>query len=150
MINKSPDRSPIAVVEAIKDIIKGKTICDIGCRNGDMVVEFSKYAKEAFGIEQDFDNVKVCIDRGLNVKHIKVDLDSYNIPKADVYYVWIGKDTNIRIANAIHEGIVIIGGDPSIGEVYELGGEKISVPYNEGEGVRQKGVFGLTILKKGD
>ena len=48
-----PYRSPLKVAEALKDIIKDKVVCDVGCACGDLMVEFSKYAKRVVGIECD-------------------------------------------------------------------------------------------------
>ena len=48
---KSPDRSPLVIAEAIKDIIEDKVVCDLGCAYGDLMIEMQKYAKEVIGVE---------------------------------------------------------------------------------------------------
>jgi hypothetical protein len=142
---KCPDRSPLAIAEAIKGIISFKTVCDIGCREGDIMIAFSQYADKVIGIDWSSENVKVAVEKGLDVRHLTLK-DEF--PIADVYYVWVSKILNIEILNKITSGIVILGGDPSVGEVYNVGGKLIKVPYNEGKGERQSGIFELTVIDK--
>lgn len=79
-----PGRSPFAVVEAIKDIIKDKVVCDVGCFDGDLMVEMQKYAKEVIGIEIDAIRYSNALAKGLKIIHgnfLEID-----IPEADIYY----------------------------------------------------------------
>ena len=41
-----PFRSPFKVVDALKDIVQDKVVCDVGCACGDLMVEFSNAVKE--------------------------------------------------------------------------------------------------------
>ena len=50
-----PWRSPIEIPELLKDYLKGKTFCEIGCGEGDLLREFAKYADKAYGIEHNSD-----------------------------------------------------------------------------------------------
>ncbi len=45
--------TPNEIADLIKDIIKDKVVCDIGCGDGSFMVAMSKYAKEVIGIEYD-------------------------------------------------------------------------------------------------
>ena len=53
-----PWRSPIEIPELVKDYLKGKTFCEIGCGEGDLLREFAKYADKAYGIEHNSDYLK--------------------------------------------------------------------------------------------
>jgi hypothetical protein len=142
---KCPDRSPLCIAEALKGIISYKRVCDIGCREGDIMVVFSKYADSVIGVDSNSHNIKACREKGLEVLH---QTFKDEIPKADIYYIWVSKHENIELLNRISEGIVILGGDPSVGEKYNVGGIVIPVPYDEGKGERQSGVFELTVIDK--
>ena len=48
-----PFRSPIEIPELVKDYLKGKTFCEIGCGEGDLLREFAKYADKVYGVEHD-------------------------------------------------------------------------------------------------
>lgn len=146
---KCPDRSPLCIAEALKEIISHKTVCDIGCREGDIMIAFSQYADKVIGIDWNEHNVIKTQEKGLNV--IMQSYANYDLPfpEADVYYVWIGRNANLEVLKRIESGIVILGGDPSVGEKYpEIGGEVIRIKYNEGERERQNGIFELTVINK--
>jgi len=34
-IRETPHRSPLVVAEALKDVLTGKIVCDLGCAEGD-------------------------------------------------------------------------------------------------------------------
>jgi len=150
-ILESPYRSPLAVVEAIKNIIKDKVVCDLGCACGDLMLEMKKYTKEVIGIDDKKDRIVIAKDQGLNV--IEGDVFKDDIPEADVYYLWIVKYVIKKVLDRIPKGTVIIGADPTFQaedkyiEELKLDGEWIEVPYNEGDGWRQKGIFRLFITE---
>ena len=50
-----PWRSPIEIPSLLKEYLKGKTFCEIGCGEGDLLREFAKYADKAYGIEHNSD-----------------------------------------------------------------------------------------------
>lgn len=52
--------SPLIVVEIIKEIIKGKKVCDLGCRKGFLLSTFAKYAREVIGVEKDEIFYEIC------------------------------------------------------------------------------------------
>ena len=149
---KAPYRSPLAIVEAMKDIIKDKVVCDVGCAYGDIMIEMKKYAKEVVGIDDKEDRITVAKERGLNV--IKGDIFNDLIPEADVYYLWIVKYVVKKVVDMIPKGIIIVGADTSWQDEHlfiedlNLGGRQIEVPYNEGEDWREKGVFKLFVIEK--
>ena len=158
----------MCIAEAIKDIIKDKVVCDIGCREGDLMVAFSKYAKEVIGIEKIADRVRICRRKGFDYwfappsglvnQTTEGDAMTMDIPHADVYYIWVhhskANSLNVNIARRIKKlkpkSTIIVGGDLAAGETYdELTGEVRRVEYNEGDGIRQSGVFQLKIITKG-
>jgi len=51
-----PSRSPLKVIEVMIPYIQNKIVCEIGCKQGDILYGISKYAKECIGyeIERDF------------------------------------------------------------------------------------------------
>lgn len=64
---KYPYRAPMAVVEALRPYVKGKTYCELGTHDGDIMLEVSKYAKSVIGIEWGPIQYDSCISKGLNV-----------------------------------------------------------------------------------
>lgn len=73
--------SPIAV-EAIKDLIKDKSVVDIGCGDGSFMKAMSKYAKSVSGIEIDAVLAGIAKKKGLSVKvenFVNSDLSSYEV-----------------------------------------------------------------------
>ncbi len=147
----SPYRSPFAVIDIIKDVIKDKVVCDLGCRSGDLMVEMEKYAKEVKGIEINGLDISQANKRGLNIIRGDVTIDP--IPEADVYYLWIQESLVESILKRIKKGIVILGADPAIAEdleidKLELKGEWREVEYNEGDGERQSGIFKVFITER--
>lgn len=151
-----PYRSPLIIAEAIKDIIAGKIVCELGCACGDLMIEMEKYAKRVVGIEIDKWRATEAIKRGLNVA--EGDILKDDIPEADIYYLWIDDfDLLPLIIKRIKKGIIILGSDPSIGEdlkiynFYNLDLFNIKDmrerEYDEGVKLRQKGIVKLFIIE---
>jgi len=118
-----PYRSPLKVAEALKDIIKDKVVCDVGCACGDLMVEFSKYANKVIGIECDKEKSEIAKKRGFQV----VDI----VPNADVYYVWIGIDSSSEdVMNQLKtkKGKLILA-EEDIQD--KLGGYRINIPIDD-------------------
>lgn len=93
--------SPLGIAELVKDIVTDKIVCDIGCGQGELMMEFSKYAKEVFGIENVEENARASESKGFKVLH----QDSFytELPPADVYYLWT-RDSMGVLLKAKHEG----------------------------------------------
>lgn len=118
-----PYRSPLKVAEVLKDIIKDKVVCDVGCACGDLMFEFSKYCKSVLGVEHDKDRLNIAISRGFCVtKNI--------IPEADIYYVWVGDwglpDVMEKLKG--RKGKLILAEED---RRKELGGYEIEFPFDE-------------------
>lgn len=99
-----PWRSPIEIPSLLKEHLKGKTFCEIGCGEGDLLREFAKYADKVYGIEHNsdyFEALDKVNDECDNVEVIKKSIEIYpgqggdmsidDIPKTDVYYFWISE-----------------------------------------------------------
>jgi len=124
--------SPKVVAEIVQEIIKGKKVCELGCRKGRLLLEFAKYAREVVGVEKDKNFSEICRKKGLNV--VNGDIFDMNIPDADVYYFWLNEMQVREIIKRFKEqnrgGVVIrgFGGDePKIFENFVL-----SVPRHRG------------------
>jgi hypothetical protein len=159
-VNKCPYRSPQIISETIKDIICDKVVCELGSAEGDNLVFMSKYAKKVIGIERDLKRHEKAVARGLDVRVGDYKLDPS--PEADVYYFWPndGEADNEFLVNKIlsnnFKGIIIIAGDmghppeiPSVKRCAEKG-KLLTVPFNEGNGWRENGVFLLAIIDAKD
>lgn len=106
--NKPEGKTPLSVVELIKDIIQDKVVCDVGCGTGELLVAMSKYASKVIGIEE---NHKWAKTAGKKLKRANdKDFDIYvgntffaPLPEADVYYSW-SKDSMGVYLKAQYEG----------------------------------------------
>ncbi len=101
--------TPNEIADLIKDIIKDKVVCDIGCGDGSFMQAMSNYAKEVIGIESDVELAKKAKSKGLFIYNW--DSFFYPLPPADVYYLWT-KDTMGVYLKAKEEGthgIFILG-----------------------------------------
>lgn len=170
MNNQDPDkpfsdaahRSPKAVSDAIKNIIKGKLVCELGAGNGDNMVFMARYAKEVIGFEYVAARYKIAHARGLNV--IVGDYHKEPIPKADVYYYWPSRaltDNEFLMRKILSDknfkGTIVMAADSTspaeFQEVSEVercvkiaNGKIMRVPYNEGPKKRMSGVMVLGII----
>ena len=104
-------KSPKIVVEMIKDIIRGKKVCELGCGEGDLLLEMSKYAREVLGVEKEHMWAEEAKNKGLKI--IEGDFLEIPIPKADVYYVWVNRFLREKILARLRElnlnALVILG-----------------------------------------
>lgn len=149
-----PTRSPLAIIEAIRPYITGKVFCDLDAGEGDILIAAKKYAKEVIGLEGGKRPIvaEIARDRGLNVEHTRF-FTLWEFPPADVYYVWTYSSYMPHALSIIKKGILIMGADPQAGgevealEALNTGGKWIDVPYNEGEGYREHGVFKLLVVE---
>ncbi len=103
--------SPLVIAEMVKEIIKGKKVCDIGCRKGFLLSAFAQYAKEAFGVEKDDNFCSICKKKGLKV--INGDIFEIKIPDADVYYFWLQEKYAKQMMKKVKDqrrGVLLLGG----------------------------------------
>eukprot|EP00996_Jenningsia_fusiforme_P000870 NODE_1790_length_1406_cov_36.540899_g1619_i0.p1 GENE.NODE_1790_length_1406_cov_36.540899_g1619_i0~~NODE_1790_length_1406_cov_36.540899_g1619_i0.p1 ORF type:complete len:436 (+),score=54.20 NODE_1790_length_1406_cov_36.540899_g1619_i0:83-1390(+) len=155
--------TPHAAISAMVPYIRDRVVCDIGSRKGDMMMEFKPYARRVIGIEIDRDFAQQAIARGLEV-HIG-DLYKMKLPACNVFYFWIYSKMAAGFVQRMADyGFtapvwVVLGGEVSYSEGSELarlkqvqkrhGGVLIKVPFDEGTGYRQFGVFCMLIAEAG-
>jgi hypothetical protein len=94
-------QTPPEVAELIKDVIKDKVVCDIGCGGGSFMEAMSKYAKRVIGIEEELEWANFAASRGYEI--CCNNSYFYPLPQADVYYSW-SKDSMGIYLKAKHEG----------------------------------------------
>ncbi len=95
------NETPSGVAKMIKDIIKDKVVCDIGCGNGNFMMAMSKYAKKVIGIEEIESRYNEAKNKGFEVIFSNSFFDK--LPEADVYYSW-SRDTVGQYLKAKAEG----------------------------------------------
>jgi hypothetical protein len=84
-----PIRSPLAVADFLSQHVKGRTFCEIGTRNGDVMGCVSHFAKSVTAIEMDTNYCNKLRQRGFGVACQKVEeITAQQWPVADVYYWW--------------------------------------------------------------
>jgi len=134
---KKPEGStPEGVGELIKDLVEGKTVCDVGCGQGAFMKQVAPYAKHVFGIEEDPDFAGELASEGFEVHPTNHWFSP--LPKADVYYLWT-KDAMGTYLKAKHEGtkgtfIFGITIRPSLSKlIKEIGAETRKLPDNSFE-----------------
>jgi len=110
-IQNYPWRQPLALVEPVKEYIRGKSVCDIGCGAGDILIEMEKYASSICGVEYDL-NIKSALDnRRIKRGFIKwgsvLDID---FPICEVYYIWISSDKKLNhaIVDKMPDGALLL------------------------------------------
>jgi 16S rRNA A1518/A1519 N6-dimethyltransferase RsmA/KsgA/DIM1 with predicted DNA glycosylase/AP lyase activity len=104
---KVPWRTPYAVIDALADYIKGKSICEIGSACGDILIYMrDKYHCKVTGIEISKRRVDISRKKGLHVIH--GDALKCELPICDVYYFWIGPyDPQAKLIEKITKGTII-------------------------------------------
>ena len=124
----SNSTAPLTLSSKIKDIIKDKVFCDLGCGEGDFALCCKRFASKVIAVEMDPDRAEIARMKGLNV--IEGNLLSMNIPDADVYYIWIGYKTGIVYDRIVKGKTVILGPQVSLREwVDSLKATKKSMEY---------------------
>lgn len=159
-VSKPPYRSPITVSDTLKELLKDKVVCELGCAEGDNLIFMAKYAKEAIGFEYMKRRYQVAQSRGLKVTVGDYYKDS--LPTADIYYFWPDdgeKDSEYLVQKLLQDssfnGHIIVGADPGFPPEIAAHdrcakwGSLITVPYNEGPGHRENGIFRLVVINKG-
>lgn len=167
-----PHRSPIEIPELVKEYVRGKKFCEVGCGDGDLLRHFAKYAHKAIGVEMNPDRFPQLDILEADVKNIKiVKGDALTKGKAilnelfhcDVYFVWTQPRFDKEIFKTIPRKTTIISYKTAenIGWLREQYGkyegktEWIEFTSNEGEaeatGVvyTKDTVFVIGVLHKG-
>jgi len=94
--------TPPGVAELIKDVIKDKVVCDVGCGEGTFMEALqAQGARVLIGIEENEDWAYTAADKGFSIM-----LGSswfQPLPEADVYYLWT-RDAMGLYLKAKHEG----------------------------------------------
>jgi hypothetical protein len=135
-----PFRAPFAIIEVIRPYIEGKTYCELGTREGDIMLEVAKFAKSTIGIEWELDRTEICRAKGLNVIH--GDFEKVEIPRAEVYYMWCDSPFQYTCINKC-PGLWIFGRRPEDAPFQKYGYEPtVQVPFDE-DG--HSGIFELLI-----
>jgi hypothetical protein len=159
-IRRCPFRSPQAVAEAIKDLVANRTVCDVGCAEGDMLAGLALHAREVVGFDCDPRRYRLAEQRGFRLVAGNYHLDE--LPEADVYYLWPdhgARDDRFLVDKILtrpgFKGTIIVAGDDNVpSEVKAVLacsalGRLLRVPFNEGSGYRESGVFLLAIIDAG-
>ena len=108
-------RTPLILSDMIKDTIKDKVFCDCGASEGDLAVCCKRYASKVIAIDFDEDKAEICKMKG--IEGIYGNLLTMDLPDADVYYIWIGRNS-LQVYEKIPSGKTVIFGN-QIGEVKE-------------------------------
>lgn len=115
-------RTPLIVSDLISQDILGRVFCDLGCAEGDFALCCKRYASQVIGVERDTERAEVARMKGLNV--ITGDILCIELPIADVYYCWIGREA-LKVYEKIPSGKKIIFG---IGNPIDMRGWLESLP----------------------
>lgn len=103
-------RTPLILSDIIKNTIKDKVLCDLGACEGDFALCCKRYASRVIAVDIDEDKVEICRMKGLDA--ICGDLLTIEIPEADIYYIWIGRDS-LKIYQRIKYNKLVIFGNQS-------------------------------------
>jgi 2-polyprenyl-3-methyl-5-hydroxy-6-metoxy-1,4-benzoquinol methylase len=110
ILQEYPYRSPLHLVDCVIDLIKDKTVCDIGCGAGDLLEYIKSYAKSVFGFERYDQFVKLAHTNGRSYI-VEKDVSLFEkVPDADVYFIWTGDDLMNKIVEKIKPNSIIICG----------------------------------------
>ena len=86
-MNRIPEgQTPPEIAELIKDLIKDKVVCDIGCGGGSFMGALRTHAKEVIGVEEEKEWAEVAAEKNFTV--YAENAFSFPLPPADVYYCW--------------------------------------------------------------
>jgi len=110
LLQEFPWRNPIQLVNAISDLIQGKSICDIGCGAGDLMAYMLILgAKSVIGFEK---NTKLITLAHQHERHyVKMaDLWNTDLPECDIYYMWTDDRLMNEILPKIPKGKLVICG----------------------------------------
>ena len=84
-----PIRSPLIVADYLSVAARGRSFCEIGTRNGDVMGCVSRFARSVTAIEMDEGYCAKLRARGFGVACQRIeDIPIEDFPTADVYYWW--------------------------------------------------------------
>ena len=84
-----PFRSPLSLATEIKHIIRGRSVCDLGCGAGDVLLEMAALGgRSIVGIERDENRYQLAARNGRTFVR-KGSFLELPIPDCDVYFIWI-------------------------------------------------------------
>ena len=159
LIRKPPARTPTIISYKIRNLIKNKTVCEVGCAEGDNMMLMSKYAKKVIGLDLNASRLKYAQNRKQDVLLSDYRLDP--IPKVDVYYFWPSNALRDipylvwKIINHSDSNSIIISGcdnavkyDRICSYIYSIFSKRYSFNYYEGPAPRENGKFSINILYK--
>ena len=150
---KRPYRSPIEVPELLKDHIKDKVVCEIGCADGDLLPGFAKYAEKVIGVEfvedcwiklreveSKSDNIEILYGGVRHKREGKAGTrrpfnhhPEIPLPEADLYFVWINRPVCEAFLDRIQKGKIVIG----TACVSEKGEKWLKSALNKYEGTKE-------------
>ncbi len=107
---KRPNRSPIEIPELVKKYLYGKTFCEIGCCEGDLLEQFAKYADKAIGIEisRSYKDKLLLLEKKYkNIEIIMGNFFDIEIPICDVYYFWIMPEYDAELIKILPNTLII-------------------------------------------
>ena len=112
-----PFRSPIEIPELVKEYVRGKKFCEVGCGDGDLLRQFAKYAHKAYGVEMNqarFPQLDILVEETNNIKIVKGDILTRGnvilneLSRCDVFFTWTRLRLDKEIFKAIPKGRTII------------------------------------------
>tara|TARA_R110000782_G_scaffold23146_4_gene60825 strand:- start:44 stop:622 length:579 start_codon:yes stop_codon:yes gene_type:complete len=116
-IQKWPERTPLDVIKSISHHLKDKSVCDIGCGAGDLLYEIRRtgLSNNIVGVELQYKFIQMIEKVGSTDRDyiIRNDFTKIDIPKADVYLIWIDESdfNNNHKCDDCHD--IILGGLPN-------------------------------------
>jgi hypothetical protein len=88
-VDEYPTRSPLAIADYLAPLVSGRSFCEIGTRNGDIMACLSHFASEVTAIELDKTYCKKLTQRGFRVLCKPVEsVSAEQLPHAQVYFWW--------------------------------------------------------------
>ncbi len=156
IVSRAPHRTPAAVAEALADLLRDRVFCDLGCAHGDLLVFAQRYARAVRGVEHRRLPAMVAQRRGLDVVPAAFEaLEA--LPPADVHYFWCGEERNLYLLRRLlaegFRGVAVAAvGDKDAAlharvlALVGAAGKVRSVPYDEGPGERESGVFNVVVV----
>jgi hypothetical protein len=152
--------TPLAAARALSELVRGKVVCDLEAMRGDVLRIVKGVAREVHGVSS----------KGLSSRTDNEILDIQNVDETrkinalmtkgcEVYYAY-DPPNHVQFINSLKSSKhkLILGADWQSGKYHskdwvELlndgrSSRTIKVPFDEGDGYRQYGVFGLFVYEQ--